>query len=126
MAPSPSAPPTKNAGEPSDFLAIENVVDPETNLKSQKQMICNFGLVISHYSFFTPKMSCDFDVSKFPFDKQSCHITIQQKPERLWKTFFGIQLEGYNYSFLNKVDRLLTRKAFLDLQSTFKILCSSQ
>ncbi|XP_063718649.1 neuronal acetylcholine receptor subunit beta-3-like isoform X2 [Symsagittifera roscoffensis] len=85
-------------------LTIENVLDPQFNLMSQKQLVCNDGLVSSHYSYFKPKMSCDFDVSKFPFDEQCCNITIEQKPRLIWNYLFGIWLKALGKGNTGTID----------------------
>ncbi|XP_063711607.1 acetylcholine receptor subunit beta-like 1 [Symsagittifera roscoffensis] len=75
-------------------LTIENIVDPSFNIKPTKNIIWNNGWVVSERLVLMPEMSCSFDVSKFPFDQQTCSVVIVPQIDTRLKRYYGYDLQN--------------------------------
>ena len=86
--------------------AIENVFDSRFQLTGSQQLVLASGWVALAYDSFTPRMSCAFDVSKFPFDEQWCNITIVSEPLGVYVSLYNIKLKGILFWISWKLDFL--------------------
>ena len=75
------------------FLAFENIVDPDFNIRPTKHMVMDDGVVVSERLILMPKLSCSFDVARFPFDEQNCFINIAIQLDSRARTFYGYQIK---------------------------------
>ena len=64
----------------------------------ERQVVFETGMILAYTSLLTYQMSCEFDVSQFPYDSQTCEITA---------TMFASRPDDYELGLQNEIKRNL-------------------